>query len=58
MKEKSLYDTRDGWGPCCSDCEWKNQAMKPCDVCAPLRRGDTSVLEKFRKENASQQTGK
>lgn len=44
----NLYDDRDGWGPCCSDCEWRGHATKPCDVCEPLKRGDMSVLEKFK----------
>ena len=53
VTNKELYDSQDGWGPCCSDCKWRGQATKPCNVCEPLRRGDKSVLEKFKNVNSS-----
>jgi len=31
--KEDMNRNRDGWGPCCGDCQYRDMATKPCSVC-------------------------
>ena len=51
-KEVTMYDDRDCWGPCCADCEYRNQPYKPCAACKNSDEDDDkSILREYGKKD-------
>ena len=54
--ERPPFDSRDCWGPMCSQCQYPGEAHKPCAVCqdwrrpGTIRRGGSSRASGFNQE--------